>query len=124
MGIHEHSTESYRIRIGADLDDSLEREAVDTFVTPDGLVIEVGMDARGLRHRRRADRRVGGRGDGRARLPLRPVRAGGRLIMSLPDRPEVWVHDEFPSDDEVRTFYEIPDGVARTEGGEREWLIT
>lgn len=28
-------------------------------------------------------------------------------------RSEVWVHDERPSDDEVRTFYEIPDRVAQ-----------
>jgi hypothetical protein len=26
---------------------------------------------------------------------------------------EVWVHDEFPSDDPVSTFYEIPDRIAQ-----------
>ena len=28
-------------------------------------------------------------------------------------RAEVWVHDAFPSDDPIRTFYEIPDEIAQ-----------
>lgn len=32
---------------------------------------------------------------------------------TMSERAEVWVHDEWPSDDEVRVFYEIPDRVAQ-----------
>jgi hypothetical protein len=30
----------------------------------------------------------------------------------MAERPEVYVHDEFESDDPVRTFYEVPDYIA------------
>lgn len=38
---------------------------------------------------------------------------GARDVPAGNIRPEAWVHDEYVSGDPVRTFYEIPDGLAQ-----------